>query len=104
MDALLDFLTINRQAEWRAAVKKQITRHEIEQRHSYAGYFGADYVLAEREHGKPGRFGQQVSVDHNMVQSCVYQYHSHNERKAQEADGSLSGRMENSCPRVFFIR
>lgn len=68
--------------------KKQITRHEIEQRHSYAGYFGADYVLAEREHGKPGRFGQQVSVDHNMVQSCVYQYHSHNERKAQEADGS----------------
>jgi len=23
---------------------------------------------------------------------------------AQEADGSLSGRMENSCPRVFFIR
>lgn len=38
--------------------------------------------------GKPGRFGQQVSVDHNMVQSRVYQYHSHNERKAQEADGS----------------
>ena len=73
MDALLDFLTINRQAEWRAAVKKQITRHEIEQRHSYAGYFGADYVLAEREHGKPGSTTATMSGKRRkrMVLDCM---------------------------------
>ena len=59
-----------------------------------------DYVLAEREHGKPGRFGQQVSVDHNMVQSRVYQYHGHNERKAQEAD--VLDCMSSSFSNVFF--